>query len=107
MASRRAGRPPDPHLSLRALPLRQRAGDVKSSKGPRRQAAELSLPAVVENGRELAAAVGLVYVDDTAPGIRRRRIGKGFVYVDADSRRFSDEATLQRIRKLAIPPAYT
>lgn len=68
--------------------------------------ADTSTPTANGNGRELAAAAGLVYVVDTAPGIRRRRSGKSFVYLDSDSRRIADEATLDRIRKLAIPPAY-
>ena len=69
--------------------------------------ADTSTPMANGNGRELAAAAGLVYVVDTAPGIRRRRAGKSFVYLDPDLRRLVDEATLDRIRKLAIPPAYS
>src|SRR3954466_16307011 len=56
--------------------------------------------------RQLAAAVGLLYVTDEAPGISRRRAGRSFVYFDADRQRVRDAATLDRIRKLAIPPAY-
>lgn len=59
-------------------------------------------------GAEAAAAVppGLVWVTDQMPGIRRRRRGKGFVYLDAAGRAVRDETTLQRIRRLAVPPAY-
>jgi DNA topoisomerase I len=53
-----------------------------------------------------AREAGLLYVDDTAPGIRRRRCGRGFRYDDATGRCIRDQATLARIRKLAIPPAY-
>jgi DNA topoisomerase I len=49
---------------------------------------------------------GLVWVTDQMPGIRRLRRGKGFVYLDAQGRPVRDEATLQRIRRLAVPPAY-
>jgi DNA topoisomerase-1 len=38
--------------------------------------------------------------------ITRRRAGKGFSYRDAEGRPVTDEATLARIRSLAIPPAY-
>lgn len=48
----------------------------------------------------------LTYTSDAMPGIRRRRTGSGFVYVGADGRRLRGAATLERIRKLAIPPAY-
>ena len=49
---------------------------------------------------------GLVYVNDIEPGLRRRKAGNGFRYVDARGRAIGDDATLQRIRALAIPPAY-
>ncbi|HVY48624.1 MAG TPA: DNA topoisomerase IB, partial [Minicystis sp.] len=54
-----------------------------------------------------AKAAGLVYVDDARPGIRRRRVGKGFVYVDASGRRIRDEDELARIRRIGVPPAWT
>ncbi len=41
-----------------------------------------------------------------APGLKRRRRGKGFVYVDHRGVQVRDEAILQRIRSLAIPPAW-
>ncbi|HEY7634448.1 MAG TPA: DNA topoisomerase IB [Gemmatimonadales bacterium] len=50
---------------------------------------------------------GLRYVSDSAPGIRRLRSGKGFRYVGPDGRAVRDPGTLNRIRSLAIPPAYT
>ncbi|MBP0581243.1 DNA topoisomerase IB [Labrys sp. LIt4] len=39
--------------------------------------------------------------------VRRRRCGRGFLYVDAAGRRITDEAALARFRALAIPPAYS
>lgn len=53
-----------------------------------------------------ATAKGLKYVLDSEPGIRRLRRGKSFYYVDAQGRKITAPATLERIRKLAIPPAY-
>ena len=50
---------------------------------------------------------GLVHASDTEPGIRRRRHGNNFRYLDANGRPVRDPATLARIRSLAIPPAYT
>lgn len=41
-----------------------------------------------------------------APGVRRRRRGAGFSYTDADGQSVRDDATLQRIRELAVPPAW-
>ena len=45
--------------------------------------------------------------DCSGPGIRRVRRGRGFVYRDDTGRRIADENTLDRIRSLAIPPAWT
>ncbi len=56
---------------------------------------------------ESAKAAGLRYVTDDEPGIRRKKHGKGFSYVDPQGRAVRDEKTLERIRKLAIPPAWT
>ena len=44
--------------------------------------------------------------DCSGPGIRRRRRGKGFEYLDDDGRRVSEPSVLERIRELAIPPAW-
>jgi len=44
--------------------------------------------------------------DPAGPGLRRRRAGRGFVYVDENGRRVTDAATLDRIRALAVPPAW-
>ena len=48
----------------------------------------------------------LRYVSDGEPGIRRVRRGRAFGYLDARGRRIADARTLDRIRRLAIPPAY-
>ena len=40
------------------------------------------------------------------PGIRRIRKGEGFAYVGANGKRIRAKAELDRIRRLAIPPAY-
>lgn len=46
-------------------------------------------------------------VDCSMPGIRRRKVGKGFTYVDQNDHKVTDEATLGRIKALVIPPAWT
>jgi DNA topoisomerase-1 len=51
---------------------------------------------------------GLSYVSDQDPGISRRPArGPGFNYRKPDGSPVTDEKTLDRIRKLAIPPAWT
>jgi DNA topoisomerase-1 len=51
-------------------------------------------------------AVGLKYVSDTEPGIRRLKRGKGFCYKLPDGVLLSDEEERQRIASLGLPPAY-
>ncbi len=53
-----------------------------------------------------AVPPGLVWVTDSEPGYRRVRHGDQVHYLDTRGKRLRDEATLARIRKLAIPPAY-
>ncbi len=57
--------------------------------------------------RDAAETAGLTYVSDEEPGIRRRKSGTGFTYLKPDGKKIEDKATLDRIRSLAIPPAYT
>lgn len=60
-----------------------------------------------EKTREWARSAGLRYVTGTGSGIRRVRRGAGFVYFLPDGKRVQDAATLERIRSLVIPPAWT
>lgn len=65
------------------------------------------LPDGLFSGEGLAELAGLRYVSDTRPGVRRRRRGKGFSYIDTGGRTISDPAVRKRIEALAIPPAWT
>ena len=47
------------------------------------------------------------YATDTRAGITRRRSGRGFSYRDGDGATIRDRESLDRIRALAIPPAWT
>jgi DNA topoisomerase-1 len=49
----------------------------------------------------------LIYQTDMLPGITRHTQGKGFVFLDLHGQRITDQATLDRIKKLVIPPAWT
>jgi DNA topoisomerase I len=53
------------------------------------------------------AAAGLEFVSPFAPGIRRTRTQTGFEYRDQHDNMIADAVTLQRIKKLAIPPAWS
>ena len=68
--------------------------------------ASVSTPPALDPYVQTARAAGLRYVSDREPGLRRRRAGKGFVYSGPNGARVGHAATLARIRKLAIPPAW-
>ena len=51
--------------------------------------------------------ISLRYTQDTEPGLRRRGDPGRFEYVNARGRRVKDARALQRIKSLAIPPAWT
>src|SRR5829696_3540092 len=56
--------------------------------------------------QDAAETAGLTYISDEEPGVRRKKAGKGFTYVHPGGGKVEDEATLKRILKLAVPPAY-
>lgn len=78
----------------------------RRAKGRRRRtrAEILDLPSDPEESAEEA---GLRYVNDRGPGIRRRRAGRGFSYIGTDGQRITDRRQVERIKSLAIPPAWT
>jgi DNA topoisomerase I len=61
----------------------------------------------IHHDYERAAKVAsLHYVSDSMKGISRKRNGKGFTFYFG-GKKIKDQSTLQRIKKLAIPPAWT
>jgi Eukaryotic DNA topoisomerase I, catalytic core len=54
-----------------------------------------------------AESIGLRYVSDERPGIRRSKAGKGFSYLNPDGKVVTDKQALGRIRSIVIPPACT
>src|SRR5580698_4613574 len=62
---------------------------------------------MLELGEATAKSAGLTYVNDQVPGIHRDIGRHGADYFGPDGKPIRDEAALARIRKLAIPPAWT
>src|SRR6202046_1831543 len=69
-------------------------------------AAVANLTGVAAEAAQMAVEAGLVYVSDADPGIRRLRSGKRFRYLTPENRRLAAPRELERIARLAIPPAY-
>src|SRR6187402_2400605 len=64
------------------------------------------LPVMPVQPAELQEA-GLRFTSDARPGLRRVKKGRSVVFVDAKGRRVRDAGTLDRIKSLVIPPAWT
>ncbi|MES2627591.1 MAG: DNA topoisomerase IB [Bacteroidota bacterium] len=68
---------------------------------------KIKIPKIVRQTANLEDAPSfLVYVNDHQPGIRRLKSGKGFRFLKEDQPLKTQEELL-RIKKLAIPPAWT
>ena len=63
--------------------------------------------AVAADSAEAAEEAGLQYVNDDRPGYSRKAKGKNFEYLDTEGKTIRDEQRLLRIKRLAIPPAWT
>lgn len=61
--------------------------------------------AILQDPQKTAEAIKLVYVQDTKPGIIRKKIGNNFSYY-LGKKKLKDKTTLERINKLVIPPAW-
>src|SRR5712691_4501582 len=68
---------------------------------------ETITPPIITDPVEAATAVDLRYVNDLTCGIHRKQVGSHFRYVDDEGHPVRDAATLDRIKALAIPPAWT
>src|SRR5712692_6201284 len=62
---------------------------------------------IVTDPEEAAEEAGLRYVNDNQPGYTRKANGDDFEYFDAEGKPICDEQRLLRIKRLAIPPAWT
>jgi DNA topoisomerase I len=61
----------------------------------------------IHQGSHAAKLAGLHYATDAAAGLYRKPRGRGFIFVDEPGKQIRDRATLDRIRGLVIPPAWT
>jgi DNA topoisomerase I len=71
---------------------------------PPHHAQRMVFPAVA--GEVFVPMPRLRRADCSGPGIRRRRRGKGFEYLDADDRKVDEPEVLERIDQLRIPPGW-
>lgn len=48
----------------------------------------------------------IIYVDDSIPGITRRKMTRGWGYYDAAGKRITDREEIDRLNAIGMPPAY-
>ena len=78
--------------------------NAKKNRQDKKKIAEAK---IVTNAIEVAEEAGLRYVSDDQPGYTRKAEGDDFEYFDTEGKPIRDEQRLLRIKRLAIPPAYT
>ena len=83
------------------------AADPRRVPATLRAPSPLPVPETQLDPDAAAQLAGLRYVNDLDAGIRRMASGRGFCFLDAHERKLRDPQTLQRIRSLAIPPAWS
>lgn len=66
---------------------------------------EKKIKSISKDPEKTAAAIDLVYVHDCDPGIQRIRTGNNFTY-KLNGKKLSNQAILERIKSLVIPPAW-
>lgn len=100
-------------MNIRCPPIRRRQGDAPQSALYKPNAATMDasigsveLSSVTAEAMRMAETAGLVYVSGNEPGYRRIRHADQFEYRDPQDRPVRGARELERIAKLAIPPAY-
>src|SRR6202040_78502 len=73
----------------------------------RQEKQKIADPKIVTEAAEVAEEAGLRYVSDDQPGYTRKAKGDDFEYFDTEGKPIRDEERLLRIKRLAIPPAWT
>jgi DNA topoisomerase-1 len=77
------------------------------SRNLRKEKRKIADLEVVTDPVKAAAEAGLRYVSDDQPGYSRKRKGDEFGFFDTDGKPIEDEQRVLRIKRLAIPPAWT
>ena len=87
--------------------VRQKGESAVKLVEPAGQGEHHDVPGYILRAQEAARSAHLRYVSDHDPGITRHRDGEHFAFTYPNGKPVTDETEIARIRKLAIPPAYT
>lgn len=92
---------------MRREPVKSITTGFKSPSSPSTDPAAALPAAIAENLPHNAEGVPLAYVTAGIPGYSRVPKGKDFRYLDTTAHVIRDKTVLMRLRKLAIPPAWS
>jgi DNA topoisomerase I len=92
------------HVPSKRLPFNYVPAPVKKLRKGKKRVIE---PNVVTEAVDAAEEAGLRYVSDDKPGYTRKKKGEDFEYLDTDGKSIRGEQRILRLRRLAIPPAWT
>ncbi len=73
---------------------------------PLRMARKNEIHELYADPTKSAAGAGLRYTSDNKAGYTRKKVGKGFQFLDEKGEKITDEKTLERLQSLVIPPAW-
>jgi DNA topoisomerase-1 len=96
-----------PNLGLIFILAALRWGFFTPFTMTRQEKKKIADPKIVTDAVEVAEEAGLRYVSDDQSGYTRKAKGDDFEHFDAEGKPIRDEQRLLRIKRLAIPPAYT
>src|SRR4029077_10888768 len=82
-------------------------GLLMGAPGTRPENGKETQASVAVESAEAAEEAGLRYISDDRPGYTRKANDEHFDYSDTEGKRIRDEQRLLRIKRLAIPPAWT
>ena len=70
------------------------------------QLSDKKISSIIGDPAKTAAAINLIYLHDTQPGIKRIKRGGSFKYIKEEAEKVTAQNELQRIKSLVIPPAW-
>jgi DNA topoisomerase-1 len=81
------------------------SASIQTSEAVIENLSKRKISSIIKDPVKTAEAVNLIYVNNTEPGIIRRKKGDSFEFI-LDNKKITNKETLQRIKSLVIPPAW-
>lgn len=92
--------------TLSAKLMVRETSSLTSTKTRLRQSNTMTTQAQSNSANRFPPQLKLTYSHDSEPGFHRRRCGTGFSFLTAAGETVKDSETRERLKSLAVPPAY-